>query len=179
MVCFRCQMVVKDELIKLGFHPVKVELGIAHIEETLSEAQHRLLCSALQRVGLELLDNKKSILIQRIKNIIIEVVHYSDEPLVHNLSVYLSDRLDHNYIYMSNLFSERLGITIEKFYICHKIERAKELLIYDELTLTEIAFKLHYSSSAHLSNQFKKVTGLTPSRFKQQNDKKRSLLENI
>jgi hypothetical protein len=179
MVCFRCKMVVTDELIKLGFHPIKVELGIAHLEETLTKGQHDLVSMALQKTGLELLDNKKSILIQKIKNIIIDTVHYSEEPLVHNLSVFLSDKLDHNYTYMSNLFSERLGTTIEKFYICHKIERVKELLIYDELTLTEIALKLHYSSTAHLSNQFKKITGLTPSRFKRQNDRKRHLLETI
>jgi AraC-like DNA-binding protein len=122
-------------------------------------------------LDLELLEDKKLILIEQTKTLIIKLIYHSDEPLVKNLSVYLSDKLHYDYTYMANLFSNQLGVTIEKFYICHKVERVKELLIYQELTLTDIAFKLHYSSVAHLSAQFKKVTGLTPSLFKQTNGK--------
>lgn len=127
------------------------------------------------RLGLDLLEDTTCILVQRIINCILEVVRYSDEPLSQNLSAYLGSRLKHNYVYMSNLFSDKLGITIEKFYIFHKIQRVKELLVRDEFSLTEIAFKLHYSSPAHLSNQFKKVTGVTASRFKQEQERKKRL----
>ena len=129
--------------------------------------------------GLELMDDRKSVLIQRIKNVIVEMVHYSEEPLVVNFSVYLSEKLNHDYTYMANLFSEVQGTTIEKFIISHKIERVKELLVYNELNLTEIAYLMHYSSVAHLSAQFKKVTGLTPSYFKQMKDKRRNMLEDM
>lgn len=173
MINAQCQVVVREELTKLGFHPLKVEMGEADIEETLSAVQRRDIRKTFLNAGLELVEDKKSILLQKIKNAIIEVVYDSGEPLVHNLSAYLSDRLDRDYTYMSNLFSERLGITIEKFYICHKIERVKELLQYEALTLTEIAYKMHYSSLAHLSGQFKKVTGLTTSQFKQKKDQVR------
>ena len=172
-------MVVKDELTKLGLHPVVVELGEAEVMETLSPLQHDQIRAALLASGLELMDDKKSMLIQKIKNVIIELVHYSEEPLAINFSEYLSLELDHDYTYMANLFSEVQGITIEKFFISHKIERVKELLVYNELNLTEIAYKMHYSSVAHLSTQFKKVTGLTPSHFKQLKDKRRSMLEDL
>lgn len=179
MVCIRCKMVVKGELNKLGIQYAVVELGEAEIMEALSDLKHDQLKLALMKSGLELMDDKKSVLIQRIKNVIIELVHYSEEPLTINLSEYLSQKLNHDYTYMANLFSEVQGTTIEKFFIAHKIERVKELLVYNELNLTEIAYKMHYSSVAHLSNQFKKVTGLTPSYFKQLKDKRRSMLEDL
>jgi AraC-like DNA-binding protein len=179
MVCIRCKIVVKDELTKLGLHYTVVELGEADIVETISEAQHDQIKAALLKSGLELMDDKKSVLIQRIKSVIVELVHYSEEPLAINFSQFLSEKLNHNYTYLANLFSEVQGITIEKFIIAHKIERVKELLVYNELTLTEIAYKLHYSSVAHLSAQFKKVTGLTPTYFKNLKDKRRSMLEDM
>jgi YesN/AraC family two-component response regulator len=179
MVCIRCKMVVKDELTRLGLHYSVVDLGEAQIEENLTVEQHDLLKAALVKSGLELMDDKKSVLIQKIKNVIISLVHYSEEPLSINLSLYLSQQLHHDYTYMANLFSEVQGTTIEKFFITHKIERVKELLVYNELNLTEIAYQMHYSSVAHLSNQFKKVTGLTPSHFKQLKDKRRSMLEDM
>jgi YesN/AraC family two-component response regulator len=179
MVCLRCKMVVKDELTKLGLHYTVVELGEAEIMESISASQHEEIKLALFRSGLELMDDKKSMLIQRIKNVIIELVHYSEEPLTINLSVFLSEKLRHDYTYLANLFSEVQGTTIEKFFITHKIEKVKELLVYNELNLTEIACKMHYSSVAHLSTQFKKITGLTPSHFKQLKDKRRSMLEDL
>ena len=179
MVCIRCKMLVKDELTKLGLHYTVVELGEADILEHISKEQHDLFKVALLKSGLELMDDKKSILIQQIKNVIIELVHYSEEPLTINFSHFLSQKLNHDYTYLANLFSEVQGITIEKFLITHKIERVKELLVYNELNLTEIAYRMHYSSVAHLSTQFKKVTGLTPSHFKQLKNKRRSMLEDL
>ena len=179
MVCIRCKMVVKDELTKLGLHYTSVELGEADIVETLSSEQQDQFKDALVRSGLELMDDKKSVLIQKIKNVIVELIHYTDEPLAVNFSVFLSKKLDYDYTYLANLFSEVQGITIEKFIITHKIERVKELLVYNELNLTEIAFLMHYSSVAHLSAQFKKITGLTPSHFKQLKQKRRSMLEDL
>jgi YesN/AraC family two-component response regulator len=172
-------MVVKSELEKMGLHSRTVELGEADIEEDISAEQWDALNKALKRSGIELMDNKKSILIEKIKNVIVEQVHYSDEPLEINFSVFLAERLNHDYTYLANLFSESQGITIEHFHIKHKIERIKELLVYDDLNITEIAYKLGYSSVAHLSNQFKKMTGLTPSFFKKLKDKKRGTLEDI
>ncbi len=179
MVCTRCKMVVKDELTKLGLQYTTVELGEVDILEDISARQQEQLKAALLRSGLELMDDKKSVLIQRIKNVIIEMIHYSEEPLRINFSEYLSQKLTHDYTYLANLFSEVQGTTIEKFIIAHKIERVKELLVYNELNLTEIAYLMHYSSVAHLSTQFKKVTGLTPSHFKQLKDKRRSMLEDL
>lgn len=179
MVCIRCKMVVKDELTKLGLHYNVVELGEADVVENLSPAMLAKVRSALLRSGLELMDDKKSILIQKIKNVIIELVHYSEEPLAINFSAYLSQKLDHDYTYLANLFSEVQGSTIEHFVIVHKIERVKELLVYNELNLTEIAYQMHYSSVAHLSTQFKKVTGLTPSHFKKLRNKRRNMLEDL
>lgn len=172
-------MVVKDDLTKLGIPFTVVELGEAEITGNISDSQRDQLRSALLKSGLELMDDKKSVLIERIKKIIIELVHYSEEPLTINLSEYLSQKTNYDYTYLANLFSEVQGTTIEKFFITHKIERVKELLVYNELTLTEIAYKMHYSSVAHLSTQFKKVTGLTPSYFKQLKDKRRSMLEDL
>jgi AraC-like DNA-binding protein len=165
-------MIVKSELKNLGLHFIIVELGEVEIKEKLSVKKTGQLQAALLMSGLELLEDKKSILIEKIKNIIVEMIHYSDEPPILNFSAYLSEKLHYDYNYISNLFSEVKGTTIEHYIISHKIERAKELLIYNELTLTEIAYKLHYSSVAHLSNQFKKVTGLTPSFFKKMKHKR-------
>lgn len=179
MVCIRCKMLVKDELTKLGLHYTTVELGEAEVVEDISAAQHDKIKEVLLRSGLELMDDRKSVLIQRIKNVIVEQVHYAEAPLTVNFSEFLAEKLHHDYTYLANLFSEVQGITIEKFIIAHKIERVKELLVYNELTLTEIAYQMHYSSVAHLSTQFKKVTGLTPSHFKQLKDKRRSMLEDM
>ena len=178
MVCIRCKMVVKSELEKLGLHYTVVELGEVEVMEDISTEQHTELKTALLKSGLELMDDKKSILIQKIKSIIIEMVHYSEEVLTINFSDYLSQKLHYDYTYLANLFSEVQGTTIEKFIISHKIERVKELLVYNELTLTQIAYLMHYSSVAHLSNQFKKITGLTPSYFRQLKDKRGSMLDN-
>ena len=173
-------MIVKSELERLGLHYVNVDLGEVDIMEDISAEQLAELNTALRKSGLELMDDKKSILIEKIKNVIVEYVHYSDlEPLTVNFSDYLAKKLDHDYTYLSNLFSEVQGTTIEHFVITHKIERVKELLVYDELNLTEIAYKLHYSGVAHLSTQFKKITGLTPSHFKQLKNKRRGNLEDL
>ena len=166
MVCIRCKMVVKTELTKLGLHYTSVELGEVDIVEDISALEHEQFKAALLKSGLELMEDKKSVLIQKIKNVIIELVHYSEEPLAINFSEYLSQKLQHDYTYLANLFSEVQGTTIEHFLITHKIERVKELLVYDELNLTEIAYQMHYSSVAHLSAQFKKVTGFNASHYK-------------
>jgi len=179
MVCIRCQMVVKAELEKLGIQDVDVKIGEADIMEEISPRQVDHLDIALRKSGLLLMDNKKSILVEKIKNSIIELVHYTDDQIRSNLSDYLSEKLNYDYTYLANLFSEVKGITIEKFYLTHKIEKVKELIVYDELNLTEIAYKLHYSSVAHLSNQFKKYTGLTPSHFKKLKNKRRGTLEKV
>ena len=179
MVCIRCKMVVKDELTKVGLHYTTVELGEADILENISAVQHDQLRDALLKSGLELMDDKRSVLIEKIKNVIVELVHYSEEPLEIKFSEFLSKKLRYDYTYLANLFSEVQGTTIEKFFIAHKIERVKELLVYNELNLTEIAYLMHYSSVAHLSAQFKKITGLTPSHFKQLRDKRRSMLEDM
>ncbi len=179
MVSLRCKMVVKDELKRLGVPFLNISLGQVELLEDISSFQREQIRVALLKSGLELMDDKKSVLIEKIKDVVIEMVHYEDELPKVNFSDYLAEKLNYNYTYLANLFSETEGITIEHFIIVHKIERVKELLIYDELNLTEIAWKLHYSSVAHLSNQFKKVTGLTPSFFKSLKDKKRSNLENL
>lgn len=179
MVCIRCKMVVKEELIRLGLHCTMVELGEAEIVETITAAQRDQIQIALMRSGLELMDDKKSMLIQKIKNVIIELVHYSEEPLRVKFSEYLSQKLNYDYTYLANIFSEVQGTTIEKFIISHKIERVKELLVYDQLNLSEIAYLMHYSSVSHLSAQFKKVTGLTPSHFKLIKKKRRNMLDDL
>lgn len=179
MVCARCKMAVKSELTKLGLHYSVVELGEVEIMEDLSGEVLDQLNTALKKNGFELMDDKKSILVERIKTTIIELVHYTDEQIKVNLSDYLGEKLNHNYTYLSNLFSDLRGTTIEKFYLSHKIEKVKELLVYDELNLSEIANKMHYSSVAHLSNQFKKMTGLTPSHFKNLKNRKRITLGNL
>lgn len=179
MVSNRCKMAVKEELKKLGLHFIVVDLGEIEIMEDITTEQREELKAGLLNSGLELMDDKRVVLIEKIKNVITQMIHYSDEVPKMNYSDFISQKLDYDYTYLSNLFSEVKGITIQQFIIIHKIERAKELLLYDELNLTEISYKLNYSSVAHLSNQFKKVTGLSPTHFKQLKDKRRSPLEEI
>jgi AraC-like DNA-binding protein len=178
MVSNRCKMLVKDELKKLNLHFI-VNMGEVEIMENITDEQREQIRLALRESGLELMDDKKAMLIEKIKTIIIEMVHYTDELPKSNFSDYLSEKLNHDYTYLANLFSEYQGTTIEKFIIIHKIERVKELIIYNEVNLTEIAWMMHYSSVAHLSNQFKKITGLTPSHFKQLKVKSRIPIEEI
>ncbi len=179
MVSIRCKMVVKETLEKLGLRYIILELGTVEILEDLSEAQREKLHFALLKSGLELMDDKKAVLIEKIKNIIIEMVHYSEKIPKVNYSHYISEKVGLDYTHISKTFSEVKGTTIEQFIISHKIERVKELLLYDELTLTQISYIMNYSSVAHLSKQFKKVTGLTPRFFKQLKDKRRIALENV
>ncbi|MFM9909077.1 MAG: helix-turn-helix domain-containing protein [Chitinophagaceae bacterium] len=179
MVSIRCKMMVKEALKKLGLHFIVVELGEVEIMEQITMEQRRLLKEDLNSCGLELMDDKKAILISRIKSVVVEMVHYEDELPKTNFSDYLAQKLNHDYTYMANLFSEVQGTTIEQYIIFHKVERIKELIIYDELNITEIAWKMNYSSVAHLSNQFKKVTGLAPSHFKKLKDKRRSPIEEV
>ncbi len=179
MVSLRCKMVVKEELHRLGLHYRDLDLGVVDVMEDITQEQRGQLRENLLGSGLELMDDKKSILIEKIKDVIIEMVHYSDEIPDVNYSDYLSEKLGYDYTYLSNTFSEVKGVTIQQFIIMHKIERVKELLLYDELTLTEISYKLHYSSVAHLSNQFKKITGLTPTYFRHLKQKRMHNLEDL
>jgi AraC-like DNA-binding protein len=179
MVSNRCKLAVRKELKKLDLHFTPVELGEVEIMENISMEQREQIKIGLHLSGLELMDDKKAILIEKIKNVIVEMVHYSEEFIKINFSDFLSEKLNYDYTYMANLFSEIQGITIEQFVIAHKIERIKELIMYDELSITEIAWKMNYSSVAHLSNQFKKMTGLSPSHFKQLKDKRRRSIEDI
>jgi len=179
MVSLRCKMIVKEELKKLGLRYIIVDLGMVEIMDELTSQQHEQLKKNLLQSGLELLDDKKSILIEKIKNVITEMIHYSDELPKINYSDFISEKLNYDYTYLSNIFSEVKGITIQEFIIIHKIERVKELILYGELNLTEISYKLHYSSVSHLSKQFKKVTGLSPTFFKQLKQKRYANLENV
>lgn len=179
MVCIRCQMVVKDEIEKIGLKYTNVKIGEADIIGDVQPEQIEQLGIALKKSGLLLMDDKKSILVEKIKSSIIELVHYTEEQIKVNLSDYLSEKLNYNYTYLSNIFSEVKGVTIEKFYLTHKIERVKEFIVYDELNISEIAYRMNYSSVAHLSNQFKKFTGLTPTSFKMLKHKRRDTLENV
>ena len=179
MVCNRCKMVVKSELEKLGYQPVTVELGEVEIDRDLNEEEKQRLTAIMQEYGFDLIDDRKSRLIERIKNLIIEVVHEKDSQLKTSLSDYITSQLHHDYHYLSNLFSEVEGTTIEKFFINQKIEKVKELLVYDELSLSEIAYRMNYSSVAYLSNQFKRVTGLTPSHFKNIKSIRRKPLDEV
>ncbi|MFZ4614012.1 MAG: helix-turn-helix domain-containing protein [Bacteroidia bacterium] len=179
MVSLRCKMIVKEELRKLGIKFVVLDLGMVEILEYVSPQQMELLRAGLLRAGLELLDNKKSILIEKIKNIITEMIHYSEELPKTNFSDYISEKLGYDYTYLSNIFTEVKGMTIQHFIILNKIERAKELLLYNEMNLTEISYALHYSSVAHLSNQFKKITGLSPTFFRKLKLKRTTTLENV
>ena len=179
MVSLRCKILVQEELKKMGLAYAVVDLGMVEILNDITKEKRTQLSNSLLKSGLELLDDKRSILIERIKNVIIQMIHYTDEIQKYNYSEYISKKLDYDYTYLSNTFSEVTGITIQHYIINHKIERVKELLLYDELNLTEIALKLHYSSAAHLSNQFKKVTGLTPSYYKKLRLKRKRNLENL
>jgi len=179
MVSLRCKMVVKDELLKLNLKFINLELGTVELLEDISELQRQQLKYNLMKSGLELLEDKRAILIEKIANVIVEMIHYSDEVPRESYSDYISKKLDYDYTYLSNVFSEVKGITIQQFIIMHKIERVKELILYNELNLTEISYKLHYSSVAHLSNQFKKITGLSPSFFKKLGKQRKNYLENI
>lgn len=172
-------MMVKEELKKLGLKYVVVDLGVVEILEDITQEQREQLKRNLLKSGLELLDDKKSILIDQIKNVVIEMIHYSDELPKTNYSDYISEKIGYDYTYLSNIFSEVKGITLQQFIIMHRIEKVKELLLYNELNLTEISYKLQYSSVAHLSNQFKKVTGLSPSFYKQLKKKRMGNLENL
>jgi AraC-like DNA-binding protein len=179
MVSLRCKMMVKSELENLGLHYKSVELGEVLLSHVITEEERAQLACALHRSGLELMDDKKAMLIEKIITIVVEMVHYTEEPPTINFSDFLSQKLNQDYSKLSEIFSLTKGLTIEKFIILHKVERIKELIIYDELNITEIADKLHYSSVAHLSNQFKKVTGLTPTFFKNLTLRKRQNLEDL
>jgi len=179
MVSLRCKMVVKDAFKKLGIHYVSVNLGEINTQEDITDKQREKLKAILLKSGLELMDDKKAILIERIKNVVVEMVHYADDLPKTNFSDFLSAELKYDYNYLSNIFSETQGVTIEHYIILHKIEKIKELIIYNELNLSEIAWKLRYSSAAHLSSQFKKITGLTPSYFRSLKKKKMVLLEDL
>ena len=175
----RCKTIVKEELTKLGLHFILVDMGVADVMENITPSQREQIRVALLNFGLELMDNKKSILIEKRKNVIIEMVYYSDKLPKTNFSDYLSVKLDYDYTYLANLFSKVQGTTIEKFIISHKIERVKKLIIYDEYNITEIALKMHYSSVANLSNQFKEITGITPSHFKKLKNRRRIAIEDV
>ena len=179
MVCVRCKMVVKTELKNIGLHFIVVDLGEVEIMEEITDEQRKHLQIALLESGLELMDDKRAILIEKIKKVIIEMVHHSDGIVKTNFSDYLSEKMDYDYTYLANLFSEVQGTTIEQFIISHKVERIKELIIYGELNISEIAWKMNYCTVSHLSNQFKKVTGLSPYHFKQLKNKRRSPIEEI
>jgi AraC-like DNA-binding protein len=179
MVCSRCKMVVKFELEKLGLNPISIELGEIEIEENDIDLLQTALTQNLNQLGFELIDDKKSKIIEKIKTLIIDLVQNKNNELHTNLSSYLSTHLHQDYNTLSHLFSEVEGKTIEKYFISQKIEKVKELLTYGELSLSEIAYRLNYSSVAYLSNQFKKVPGFLPTEFKQLKGKKRYLIENI
>ncbi|MBS7565291.1 helix-turn-helix transcriptional regulator [Mucilaginibacter sp. Bleaf8] len=179
MVCHRCKLAVEAELKSSGYHPTHVELGEVTVSEELSHQQLAELNTKLKHLGFELIDDRKSRTVEKIKNLVIKLVHHTDTTLAINLSEYLAEHLHYEYKYLSNLFSETEGTTIEKYYISQKIEKVKELLIYDELTLSQIAYRMGYSSVAYLSNQFKKETGLTPTHFKTIKDNKRRNIEEL
>ena len=179
MVSLRCKMVVEQELQKIGIYATDINLGVVEIEDEISNEDREKLRINLKVSGLELMEDKKSILIEQIKAVIVEMIHYSEEAPIVNYSDHISEKLNYDYTYLSNMFSEVKGMTIQQFIIINKIERVKELLMYDEMNLTEISYKLNYSSVAHLSNQFKKITGLSPSFYKQLKQKRNSNLENM
>ncbi|MEO6407015.1 MAG: AraC family transcriptional regulator [Ferruginibacter sp.] len=179
MVCSRCVMVVRSAMEQMDLHVSSIRLGEVEIEEELSKEKTEQLNRILMSTGFELIDNKKSRLIEKIKNCIVSLVHHSDPELKTNLSTYIAEELHQDYNYLSNLFSEVEGTTIEKYFISQRIEKAKELLVYDELSVSEIADRLGYSSVAYLSNQFKKITGFTPSYFKTLKEHKRKNIEDL
>lgn len=179
MVCNRCIMVVREQLIKQGYEPISVELGVVAFQNSVLKEDIKTIKENLEPLGFELIDDKRIRMIEQVKSVIIELVHHKNGNLKVNLSDYIADKLHHDYSYISNLFSEFENTTIEQYFIAQKVERVKELLVYDELTLNEIADLLNYSSPAHLSSQFKKVTGLTPSHFKKIKDQKRKPLDKV
>ncbi|WP_346986229.1 AraC family transcriptional regulator [Chryseobacterium sp. POE27] len=179
MVSLRCKMVVHQELERLGIKNAVVDLGTVELMDDISAGQRQALKENLLKTGLEVLDDKKSILIEKIKNIVTEMIHYSDDLPTENFSDYISKKLGYDYTYLANTFSEVKGMTLQHFIIINKVEKVKELLLYDELNLTEISYKLNYSSVAHLSNQFKKITGLSPSFYKQLKQKRLGNLEDL
>lgn len=179
MVSLRCKMVVHQELEVLGIKNAVVDLGTVELLDDITAEQRQILKENLLKTGLEVLDDKKSILIEKIKNVVIEMIHYSDELPKENFSDYISEKLGYDYTYLANTFSEVKGMTLQHFIIINKVEKVKELLLYDELNLTEISYKLNYSSVAHLSNQFKKVTGLSPSFYKQLKQRRLGNLEDL
>ena len=166
MVCTRCKTIVKNELDKIGIKYITVELGEVNIKEKITSSQHTRLNAVLLKSGLELIDERSYDLIEKLKSAIVDLEHHSDEDLKTSFSDYIKLSVNDNFISLNTLFAEIEGITIEKYIIKHKIQRVKELLVYDDLNLTEIANKMHYSSAAQLSSQFKRITGLTPSHFK-------------
>ncbi len=179
MVCSRCIMVVRNEIEKAGLHPLQVELGEVEIQEDLDKDSLKAFDRQLRQFGFELIDDRKSRTIEKIKNLIVELVHHSDEHIHTNLSDYIAGHVNQEYNYVSNLFSEIEGTTIEKYFIAQKIEKVKELLVYDELSISEIADRMGYSSVAYLSNQFKKYTGLTPSYYKTLKEHKRRSIADL
>ena len=179
MVCSRCIMAVESELKKFGLHPISVELGIVEISENLDREKEKQLNLKLVDLGFEIIDDKKSRVVEKVKNLITDLVYFNNNNFKTNLSDYIVAAIGQDYSHISNLFSQQESTTIEQYYILQKIERVKELLIYDELSLNEIAFRLHYSSASHLSKQFKKVTGFTPRAFKNSKEQKRQPLENL
>jgi len=180
MVCHRCKLAVENELKKIGLTPLQIELGEVIVKEDAFESQQeQQLSENLKAIGFELLDDKRKKLIEKIKTLIVESIHYNKHPSNKNFSTLISEHLHHDYSYLSKLFSDTEGITIEQFIISQKIEKAKELLVYDEMSLSEIAFELNYSSVAHLSAQFKKITGLTPSEFKKSGIHHRKTLDSL
>ncbi len=179
MVSHRCKLAVKEELRKMGLHFIVVDLGEVEIMEDLSPKELEELNNGLLSSGLELMDDKKAILIEKIINVITQMIHHSEEVPKINYSEYLSEQLKHDYTHLANIFSEVKGMSIQQYIIFNKIEKIKELMLYDELNLTEISYKMNYSSVAHLSNQFKKVTGMSPSQYKHFKDKKRIPIEEI
>ena len=179
MVSQRCKLAVKDELRRLGVRHTNIELGEVELLDNITQKQRESLKVALYNCGLELMDDKRAILIEKVKNLITEMIHHNDELPRINYSDFISEKIKHDYTYLSNIFSQVKGITIQQFIINHKVERIKELISYGELNMTEIAWKMNYSSVAHLSNQFKKTTGFSPSHFKQSQDKRRNPIEEI
>lgn len=179
MVCSRCKMVVKSQLENVGLIPMSIDLGEVEIEGNVSDVKLKELDGILRSVGFELIDDKKSQTIEKIKNTIVSLVHHTDHDIKTNLSTYITSKIHQDYNYLSNLFSEVEGITIEKYFINQRIEKVKELLMYDELSLSQIADQLGYSSVAYLSNQFKKITGFTPSYFKTLKEQKRKNIEDL
>jgi AraC-like DNA-binding protein len=179
MVSLRCKMLVSEKLFNLGINYFSVELGEVLLLEGITTQQREQLKNKLLESGLELMDERRAIIIEQIKNVIIEMVHHTEQLPKFKFSEHLSQKLDYNYTYLANLFSQTEGITIEQFILHHKVERIKELIIYNELSLSEISYKLNYSSAAALSNQFKKVTGLTPSFYKHLKEKRKVNLESV